>query len=62
MRVQVVSSLLFCALNTAFGMLVVLVTSPFVLLLVAPLAWLYYRIQGLFIMTSRCARLRLVAS
>ena len=51
--VQTVAGLLFCALNTVFGMLVVLVTSPFVLLLVVPLAWFYARVQGLFIVTSR---------
>lgn len=52
---QTVGSLMFCALNTAFGMLVVLVTSPLVLLLVVPLAWFYSRVQGLFIKTTRCA-------
>ena len=53
--VQTVGGLMFCALNTAFGMLVVLVTSPLVLLLVVPLAWFYSRVQGLFIKTTRCA-------
>ena len=54
--VQSVGSMLYCAINTGFAMLVVLFTTPVVVLLVIPLAWLYGRVQGLFITTSRYAQ------
>ena len=54
--------MLYCAINTGFAMLVVLFTTPVVVLLVIPLAWLYGRVQGLFITTSRYITLNSDAS